>query len=101
MSTTIEQNPKFSKRCALLLIYLTPLIPLSFKGEGEMVLEEGVLPLLDFLCCLSFQGAGDCYVREASPLLNFPYYFCLLLGNNRGVLEGRSSSKRNYLPPSP
>ena len=26
------------------VIYLTPLIPLSFKGEGEMVLEEGQSP---------------------------------------------------------
>jgi len=26
---------------------LTPLIPLSFKGEGEEILEEGLAPLLD------------------------------------------------------
>jgi hypothetical protein len=29
-----------------LLIYLTPLIPLSFKEEGEIE-EEGLMPLLD------------------------------------------------------
>jgi len=33
----------------LYVIYLTPLIPLSFEGEGEMVLEEGLTPLLDTL----------------------------------------------------
>jgi len=29
-------------------IYLTPLVPLSFKGEGEME-KEGLTPLLDAL----------------------------------------------------
>ena len=30
-----------------LFIYLTPLIPLSFKGEGEGNKKEGLTPLLD------------------------------------------------------
>jgi len=29
-----------------IFIYLTPLIPLSFKGEGEEILERGEAPLL-------------------------------------------------------
>jgi len=29
-----------------ILIYLTPLIPLSFEGEGEII-KEGLTPLLD------------------------------------------------------
>jgi hypothetical protein len=33
------------KKCiSLLLINLTPLIPLSFKGEGERTLERGAKP---------------------------------------------------------
>jgi hypothetical protein len=28
-------------------IYLTPYIPLSFKGEGEEIFKEGLTPLLD------------------------------------------------------
>jgi len=32
------------------IIYLTPLIPLFFKGEGEGM-EEGLTPLLDSHCC--------------------------------------------------
>jgi len=32
-----------------LFIYLTPLIPLSFKGEGEETLERGEAPLLPTL----------------------------------------------------
>jgi len=30
-------------------IYLTPFIPLSFKGEGEEILERGFAPLLPTL----------------------------------------------------
>jgi hypothetical protein len=30
-----------------ILIYLTPLVPLSFKGEGEMIYRRGASPLLD------------------------------------------------------
>jgi hypothetical protein len=32
-----------------ILIYLTPFIPLSFKGEGEEKRKEGLTPLLDTL----------------------------------------------------
>ena len=32
-----------------LFIYLTPLIPLSFEGEGEEILERGEAPLLPSL----------------------------------------------------
>ncbi|GAI46305.1 unnamed protein product, partial [marine sediment metagenome] len=33
-----------------LFIYLTPSVPLSFKGEGEEILEEGLRPFkLPFL----------------------------------------------------
>jgi len=31
------------------VIYLTPFIPLSFKGEGEEILERGFAPLLPTL----------------------------------------------------
>jgi len=31
------------------IIYLTPLIPLSFQGEGEIFLKEGLTPLLNTL----------------------------------------------------
>jgi hypothetical protein len=30
-----------------LFINLTPVIPLSLKGEGELILKEGLAPLLD------------------------------------------------------
>jgi len=33
----------------ILFINLTPLIPLSFKGEGEETLERGFTPLLPTL----------------------------------------------------
>jgi len=33
----------------IVIIYLTPLIPLSFKGEGEIVPKEGLSPLLNTL----------------------------------------------------
>jgi hypothetical protein len=29
---------------AIIFIYLTPLIPLSFEGEGELFFEEGLCP---------------------------------------------------------
>jgi hypothetical protein len=29
-------------------IYLTPFIPLSFKGEGDIILEEGAQPPLKY-----------------------------------------------------
>jgi len=29
---------------SILVIYLTPLIPLSFKGEGEVVFLKGLCP---------------------------------------------------------
>jgi len=29
----------------ILVIYLTPLIPLSFKGEGEVYVGKGLTPL--------------------------------------------------------
>jgi hypothetical protein len=34
-------------RSQRLFINLTPLFPLSLKGEGELVLKEGLVPLLD------------------------------------------------------
>jgi len=41
-----------------LFIYLTPFIPLSFKGEGEEM-EEGLAPLLNALSAgLFFKGEG-------------------------------------------
>jgi len=36
----VSQNPRIQ-------IYLTPLIPLSFKGEGGLKLRRGASPLLD------------------------------------------------------
>jgi hypothetical protein len=43
-----------------LLIYLTPFIPLSFKGEGEREKEGGFAPLLDapLDLCSSKKGGG-------------------------------------------
>jgi hypothetical protein len=32
-----------------LFVNLTPFIPLSFEGEGEEILKEGLTPLLDAL----------------------------------------------------
>jgi len=40
------------------VIYLTPLIPLSFKGEGEMALEEGAKPPLRLPLPFILQGRG-------------------------------------------
>jgi hypothetical protein len=31
----------------ILAIYLTPFVPLSFKGEGDWVIKEGLTPLLN------------------------------------------------------
>jgi len=42
-----------------LFIYLTPCIPLSFKGEGELVFEEGAKPLFDFLFYFSLKREGE------------------------------------------
>jgi hypothetical protein len=38
-------------------LYLTPLIPLSFKGEGEEILERGLSPPLFLTLPFPFQGA--------------------------------------------
>jgi len=57
-----------------LLIYLTPFIPLSFKGEGEREKEGGFAPLLDapLDLCSSKKGGGNIR-REASPLFDSLY----------------------------
>jgi len=83
-----------------LFIYLTPFIPLSFKGEGEGYLKEGLTPLLDTLdIWLFFKGEGEGYEREAPPLLDsslsFSPYSKVV---ERGVLEGRSPSKETIFP---
>jgi len=57
-----------------LLINLTPLIPLSFQGEGEGM-EEGLTPLLDTPFISS--------EREAKPLLY--NYFPLPLNKGKGI----------------
>jgi len=40
---------KLEVNLLIIFIYLTPLIPLSLKGEGE-IKKEGLAPLLDFRC---------------------------------------------------
>jgi len=40
-------------------IYLTPFIPLSFKGEGEEILERGFAPLLPTLPLPLTKGRGS------------------------------------------
>jgi len=57
--------------------YLTPFIPLSFKGEGEFLLE-GASPLLNALlmsnlianCALPSKERGGILKRGALPLLD-------------------------------
>jgi len=46
-----------------LFIYLTPLIPLSFKGEGEETLEGGFAPLRHPL--LRERGQGDGSMKDS------------------------------------
>jgi len=41
----------------LIVFYLTPLVPLSFKGEGEDK-RRGALPLLDSLYDIYFHKGG-------------------------------------------
>jgi hypothetical protein len=36
--------PDFSKICSILFIYLTSSDPLSYQGEGELVMLEGLRP---------------------------------------------------------
>jgi len=43
----IYHPPQFESSLLVYYINLTPFIPLSFKGEGELVLKEGLAPLLD------------------------------------------------------
>ena len=43
---------------------LTPFIPLSLKGEGDEIIEEGLSPLLNALLLGSEENP-----REASPFL--------------------------------
>jgi hypothetical protein len=38
------KNLRFFREPALVFVDLTPLVPLSFKGEGEEILEEGFHP---------------------------------------------------------
>jgi len=41
-----------------LFTYITPLIPLSLKGEGEEILERGEAPLLPTLPLPSINNKG-------------------------------------------
>jgi len=47
-----------------LYINLTPLIPLSFKGEGEGNRKEGLSPLLNTLTTAYFKQEGEKLHRE-------------------------------------
>jgi len=93
-----------------LFIYLTPLIPLSFKGEGERY-RRGASPLLnapdyhsrDVTPPLfgspynihSFKGEGEDIKRRASSLLNAP---CLWLFS-KGIKKDESPFKNSLLSP--
>jgi len=65
------------------LIYLTPFVPLSLKGEGENIKKRGFAPLkLPFdiywqpspFIPLPCKGGGIGYIREASPPFNPPRF---------------------------
>jgi len=51
-----------------LLIYLTPFIPLSFKGEGEREKEGGKAPLLDAPLDLCSSKEGGEILEERRSL---------------------------------
>jgi len=48
-------------------IYLTPFIPLSFKGEGEVLKKRGEAPLKRLISLISFKGKSK--RGEASDML--------------------------------
>jgi len=62
--------------------YLTPFIPLSFKGEGEDSFKRGLCPLSSTLfVCSSLNGGGISYLsreenflRETNVPLKHPKY---------------------------
>ena len=49
---------------------LTPFIPLSFKGEGEGFLEEGLTPLLNSHFLLSYNGEKSEGALAPSKMIN-------------------------------
>jgi len=65
--------------------------------RGGKIGFEGAKPLQTSLGSLSFKGGGGIdYVREASPLFDFPYYG-LVLREFRGAL----APLKKFASPSP
>jgi hypothetical protein len=55
-----------------MFINLTPFIPLSFKGEGEEILEEGLAPLLNAPNWVSSHQRRRDFREGLHPLLDAP-----------------------------
>jgi len=56
----------------LIFIYLTPLIPLSFKGEGEVLYKRGSTSLRLSLSIFPFKGGRKYYLGRGEAPSRYP-----------------------------